>query len=112
MIPGVGDLKRPTSGTEEHIQEVIDNIVTGRMTERIYHLQEQVELQDPLGERGSLILVTEEDQIQEIMRQDMKMKDMLTEARAEKEEGAMEQTESITMGGQADPEATAGKPNV
>ena len=69
--------------------------MTGR---KISHLQVLEELQVPLGERGSLILEEEEDQTQETMKQDMKMRDMMIEARVEIEGGTMEQPESITRG--------------
>ena len=79
---------------------------------KISHLQGLEEPQVTPEERGSLILEEEEDQTQETMKQDMKMRDMMIEARVEIEGGAMEQPESSTMGGQEDPEATAGRPNV
>ena len=74
------------------------------------------ELQISPGEKGNQILDKdiEGDQSQEIVIQGTKMEDTVIEVKAEREEEIMEQreTESTTMGGQVDPEATAGRPNV
>ena len=86
------------------------------------HTQTQVDLlvweehQTSLGEKGSQTLDKGmvEEQNQEIVTQDIKMEDIVTEAKAEKEGEEMEQKEleSTTMGVQEDPENTAGRPNV
>ena len=107
MTPEVGTLKRPTTGTGGHTREVIDTAVTGRTTTHLQGL-EGPQVPPEEKEKGSQIQGEGGGQSQEIM----KKIGMMTEAKAETGGGAMEQPESSTMGGQEDPEATAGRPNV
>ena len=80
---------------------------------KMSHLQGLEEPQVTPEEKGNLTLEEEEeDQTQENMMMTDMMTDMMTEVRVETEGGAMEQPESTTMGGQVDPEETAGRPNV
>ena len=56
----------------------------------------------------------EDPTLGQTMNQDIEKEDIMIEVKAEREEGEMEQIEpeSNSMGGQVDPEATAGRPNV